>query len=279
MIDGLWSIASATRASAVVPTVPTRVLRACGDSSEAAAAAFAAAAASLGSPNELVTKPAVGTRGDGVERLSRGEGCPVWLLPLLCARDYLLQPFLPEVARRGEVCLVFVNGELLHAVHKDPAGWGGDEAGVADVGNAADAARRRSPSTPDPCAPAAPAAPATATAAATSCAAAPAHHPSFRQCVRRLSPPPAALVATARRALRVVAARCGGDLYLARVDLLPTASGTWLVSELELGWPELFLRANPAAADRVAAGVLRYLPPGRLTPCMRAAQESWQDGR
>ena len=283
-----------------VPTVPTRVLRR-SDSSEAAAAVFAAAATSLGSPDELVAKPAVGSRGDGVERLSRGEAevCPPWLLPLLCSRDYMLQPFLPEVARRGEVCLVFVNGDLLHAVHKDPAGWGGDDL-EADEHTAAH--------TPAP----APAPAPTPTHAPTPAPApTPAHHPSLRQCVRRLTPPPAALVAIARRALRVAAARCGGELYLARVnllptntnpnpgpnpnnphphshpnpnpnpnhnpnqvDLLPTAAGGWLVSELELGWPELFLRANPKAARRVAAALLRHLPPERLTPRMRAAQEA-----
>ena len=121
--------------------------------------------------------------------------------------------------------------------------------------------------------------------------------------MRRLTPPPAALVAIARRALRVAAARCGGELYLARVNLLPTnttptptpaptpnpnpnpnpnqvdllpstAAGGWLVSELELGWPELFLRANPKAARRVAAALLHHLPPERLTSRMRAAQEA-----
>ena len=196
-----------------VPTVPTRVLRR-SDSSEAAAAVFAAAATSLGSPDELVAKPAVGSRGDGVERLSRGEAevCPPWLLPLLCSRDYLLQPFLPEVARRGEVCLVFVNGDLLHAVHKDPAGWGGDDL-EADEHTAAH--------TPAP-APAPAPAPTPTHAPTPAPAPTPAHHPSLRQCVRRLTPPPAALVAIARRALRVAAARCGGELYLARVNLLPT---------------------------------------------------------
>ena len=277
-----------------VPTVPTRLLRR-SDSSEAAAAVFAAAATSLGSPDELVAKPAVGSRGDGVERLSRGEAevCPPWLLPLLCSRDYMLQPFLPEVARRGEVCLVFVNGDLLHAVHKDPAGWGGDDL-EADEHTAAH--------TPAP-APAPAPAPTPTHAPTPAPAPTPAHHPSLRQCVRRLTPPPAALVAIARRALRVAAARCGGELYLARVNLLPTnttptptpaptpnpnpnpnpnqvdllpstAAGGWLVSELELGWPELFLRANPAAARRVAAALLHHLPPERLTPRMRAAQEA-----
>ena len=59
------------------------------------------------------------------------------------------------------------------------------------------------------------------------------------------------------------------------MDLLPSsAAGGWLVSELELGWPELFLRANPAAAQRVAAALLRHVPPERLTPRMRAALEA-----
>ena len=59
------------------------------------------------------------------------------------------------------------------------------------------------------------------------------------------------------------------------MDLLPSsAAGGWLVSELELGWPELFLRANPAAAPRVAAALLRHVPPERLTPRMRAALEA-----
>ena len=199
-----------------VPTVPTRVLRR-SDSSEAAAAAFAAAATSLGLPDEFVAKPAVGSRGDGVERLSQGEAelCPPWLLPLLCSRDYLLQPFLPEVARRGEVCLVFVNGDLLHAVHKDPAGWGGGDLGADEHPPAPSPAPTPTP-TP------------TSTPASSTPAPAPVptpmptHHPSLRQCVRRLTPPPAALVAIARRALRVVAARCGGELYLARANLLPT---------------------------------------------------------
>jgi hypothetical protein len=297
-----------------VPTVPTRVLRR-SDSSEAAAAAFAAAATSLGLPNELVAKPAVGSRGDGVERLSQGEAelCPAWLLPLLCSRDYLLQPFLPEVARRGEVCLVFVNGDLLHAVHKDPAGWGGGDLGADEHPPTPSPAPTPTPTpTPTPAS-----TPASTPAPAPVPTPVPAHHPSLRQCVRRLTPPPAALVAIARRALRVVAARCGGELYLARanqlptnanpgpgrspnranpdranpdpnrnpntnpdpnpeqVDLLPSsAAGGWLVSELELGWPELFLRANPAVAPRVAAALLRHVPPERLTPRMRAAQEA-----
>ena len=91
----------------------------------------------------LVLKPALGSRGDGVELLClhgaddspdsppgrdetpcRPATRPV---PPSCARtvsravargDCLLQPFLSGVRRRGELAIVFVNGELLHVVRK-----------------------------------------------------------------------------------------------------------------------------------------------------------------
>eukprot|EP00967_Tisochrysis_lutea_P147199 scaffold279292_cov35-Tisochrysis_lutea.AAC.2 len=43
---------------------------------------------------------------------------------MVSKRDVLLQPFLPRVAVNGEICVLFVNGELRHVVHKDPSGWG-----------------------------------------------------------------------------------------------------------------------------------------------------------
>ena len=46
------------------------------------------------------------------------------MLRLLRERDMLIQPFLSQVRCRGEICVVFVNGVLLHAIHKDPARWG-----------------------------------------------------------------------------------------------------------------------------------------------------------
>ena len=43
---------------------------------------------------------------------------------------------------------------------------------------------------------------------------------------------------------------------VARVDFLPAGDGAWLVSEVDCGWCELFLRAAPpGAADRVAAAL------------------------
>jgi hypothetical protein len=62
---------------------------------------------------------------------------------------------------------------------------------------------------------------------------------------------------------------------LARVDLLPAPHWLkvqcgqeegwcgWLVSELELGWPNLFLHATEGAAETVARGLLPHIePPG-----------------
>jgi hypothetical protein len=208
------------------------------------------------------------------------DGCPAWLAALMRTRDYLLQPFLAGVARRGEVCVVFVNGELLHVVHKDPGGWGAAEEGAEGAEGARHAAINAGADEPGPGEPAPraqPAPPAAAPPAAAPPAPAPAQHPSARQCVRLLRPPPAHLVATARRALALVAARCGGPPYLARVDLLPSldgGEGGWLVSELELGWPELFLRADRAAVPHVARALLPHLPPEALTPRLRAALEA-----
>jgi hypothetical protein len=59
---------------------------------------------------------------------------------------------------------------------------------------------------------------------------------------------------------------------LARVDLLPAPlwlreqagqdNGTWcgwMVSELELGWPNLFLHATKGAAEAAARGLMVHL--------------------
>ena len=47
----------------------------------------------------------------------------------------LLQPFLPLVPELGEICLVFVRGGFVNAVHKDPAGWGSRRDGSAAAGS------------------------------------------------------------------------------------------------------------------------------------------------
>lgn len=236
------------------PTVPTRMLQRGCDS----AAALATAIEQLGAPEYCVVKPVIGGRGDGVERLRTCEGTPLWLSQLVRTCGLLVQPFLPEVTRLGEICLVFINGELLHAVRKDPQGWGAAEGDAHDRGSGA------LPAVPD-----------------TGLM----EHGCTRQSVHVLDAPPHELVALAQRVMRYVEQRCGGVPYLARVDLLPAgqkrgtveaapepssragddnswiAGWQWLVSELELGWPELFLRASPGAARRTAVALLQHLPP------------------
>jgi hypothetical protein len=254
-----------------VPTVPTELVLA-GSGASALRAAVARAVQPLLTPISaptpalteagagtragaaVVIKPAVAGGGEGVERLcldpegagidaeaglsaAEKEASPVWRLALeaLADRPLVVQPFLWRVRTCGELCCVFVNGELLHCVRKDPAGWhvGGHVGGGIDA-----------------------------------------------QPVTRMDPPPAGVEATAQRALEALAGRCGlaspADIYLCRVDLLPgepkpahmgetlpeapASEPQWLVSEIEVGWPHLFLRAGAPRAARVAAqGLLRHL--------------------
>ena len=95
------------------------------------------------------------------------------------------------------------------------------------------------------------------------------------QPVTRLDAPPAEAESIARHALKVARALSYADesIYLARVDLLPGDDGRWLVSELELGWPHLFLRAaeggTAAAAKAVAEALLHRLEGEERTPKRR----------
>ena len=86
---------------------------------------------------EAVLKPAVGSRGRGVVRValsSWGLAQASGAMRLLLQGDVLLQPFLPPVRVRavplaparnplhtevwGEVCVIFLEGRVVHAVHK-----------------------------------------------------------------------------------------------------------------------------------------------------------------
>jgi hypothetical protein len=180
--------------------------------------------------DEFVVKPAVGGGGDGVERCANATAVEAEVQRRLneeAVPDMLIQPFMSRVSELGELSFVFVNGTLLHAIRKEPKGWS-------------------------------------------------AHH---AQPVTRLDEPPAEAESIARRALeaarklsvvyevdgegrltRAYTWRADESIYLARVDLLPGNDGRWLVSELELGWPHLFLRAaeggTAAAAKAVAEALL-----------------------
>lgn len=215
----------------------------------------------------FVFKPAIGTRGDGVELLSESDSSDVAsLLEQLRGRDMLVQPFLRRVRHLGEVCVCFVNGLLLHAIRKNPMGWGG----VCE-----NSAGRAAGSTPK-----------TTTGPATRGIAEPLmpvppnymlnhppsepppppkRHVSIEQPVDLLQPVPMDVMNVAHQALdyvqrRFVTRSCqAGTILLARVDLLPSAHG-WLISELELGWCDLFLRVRPDVANYVAEEIIRHLP-------------------
>ena len=209
-----------------VPTVPTVVLSA-DDATSASSLCEALRRMRAAGGSEragFVIKPAIGGGGDGVERIDDDEEAEERVRSLLRKRggDMLVQPFLGRVRDAGELAFVFINGTLLHAVRKEPCGWD-----------------------------------------ATS-----------SQPVTRIDAP-ASVQRIAQHALNAARARCGArpstELYLARVDLLPAGSASgdakasederWLVSEVELGWPHLFLRADPSgeATTIVAKGLLRHI--------------------
>lgn len=71
------------------------------------------------------------------------------------------------------------------------------------------------------------------------------------------TPTPAELD-VAERAVAAIPGGAGRLLY-ARVDMIPGPDGEPLLVELELTEPSLFLRHDPAAAARLAAGILRHV--------------------
>ena len=73
--------------------------------------------------DEVVIKPAVSasafeTIQVGTDRIAEGQAHIDRLLP---ARDLMVQPFIPSVRDYGERSLIFIDGELTHAVRRTPA--------------------------------------------------------------------------------------------------------------------------------------------------------------
>lgn len=69
--------------------------------------------------DEAVLKPAIGLGAQNLHRVRRGEPEGQRALESLLARHAVLaQPFLPSVPQRGETSLVYIAGELTHAVRK-----------------------------------------------------------------------------------------------------------------------------------------------------------------
>jgi len=111
-----------------VPTVETAlVLR-------ARACSLAALARERGW-RRLMLKPAVGASSFGARRFEEHEHAEAQAhLDLLLARgDALVQPYLDSVEGHGERALVWIDGQLTHAVRKNPRFAGGQECVSAAV--------------------------------------------------------------------------------------------------------------------------------------------------
>jgi hypothetical protein len=220
-----------------------------------------------------VWKPSIGSQGDGVRRVAfpaaaagsrtakrarvdqqgAAAGCEDGAAAVAAAVaagdvDMLLQPFLPLVPKLGELCLVFVRGKFIHAVHKDPAGWNSrrDEPqhGEGGANRSSGGGAGGGGDVPGPLA-------AVGWDIPAWCAA-----EFVRQRVRSVEPT-AGQLAVATAALAVLP---GGIPVLARFDLLPNAVDEWLLSEIEIFGPELFARSHPAVAELAAAEIDRLLP-------------------
>ncbi len=84
--------------------------------------------------SEAVVKPAISaasfkTLRVGPDSLDLGEA---HLRELVAGRDVLVQAYLPSVEGYGERALVWIDGELTHAVRKSPR-WDGEEESVSEA--------------------------------------------------------------------------------------------------------------------------------------------------
>jgi glutathione synthase/RimK-type ligase-like ATP-grasp enzyme len=97
-----------------VPVVPTTMLTQADQPSIAALLAQFAG-------SDVVAKPAIGIGAIGALRCTADNPTMLdHIATLLANGDVLIQPFLEEVERAGEVSLIYVNGEYSHAVRKLP---------------------------------------------------------------------------------------------------------------------------------------------------------------
>jgi glutathione synthase/RimK-type ligase-like ATP-grasp enzyme len=69
---------------------------------------------------EAVVKPVVDLGAKNLQRVRRGEGSGV-LEEVMRRHDAMVQPFLLSLEEEGESSLIFIAGELSHAVRKRPA--------------------------------------------------------------------------------------------------------------------------------------------------------------
>jgi len=106
-----------------VPVAPTELVR-CGESTTLRSILEARGW------SEVVVKPAVSAASFRTERFARSaiDAGEAHLRSLVAERDSLVQGYLPSVEGYGERSLVWVEGELTHAVRKTPRFSGQDEA-------------------------------------------------------------------------------------------------------------------------------------------------------
>jgi glutathione synthase/RimK-type ligase-like ATP-grasp enzyme len=112
-------------AEAGVPTVPTVWAERGSDASLEAVLA-------QGGWDQAVVKPVVDLGARNLHRVRAGEGSPALRLTLERS-GAMIQPFLPSLEAEGELSLIYVEGELTHAVRKRAAAgdfrvqsiWGG----------------------------------------------------------------------------------------------------------------------------------------------------------
>lgn len=183
-----------------IPIIPTRIAAA-GDLHDTLRA---------DTGKDVVVKPAVGGGAWHTVRGRVGDASfDAAIAPLPTTLDYLVQPFVPEVADAGEWSLVFFDGAFSHAVLKRPRD--GDYRVQHEHGGSSG-----------------------------------------------LAIPSAPIVEAAQRALAAAAA-CGhaGHAYV-RVDGV-VVDGRFVLMELEMIEPSLFLAAAPAAAERYAHNLARRL--------------------
>lgn len=93
---------------------------------------------------EAVVKPVIDLGAENLHRVRAGAGSDA-LATVLRRHGAMVQPFLPSVEEQGELSLIYLDGEMTHAVRKRPAPgdfrvqsiWGGTvertEAGAAEV--------------------------------------------------------------------------------------------------------------------------------------------------
>jgi glutathione synthase/RimK-type ligase-like ATP-grasp enzyme len=74
-----------------------------------------------------VAKPAIGAGSFCTRRVSSSDDDAQWLEAQLRERDMLLQPYMSNVESSGERALVYIEGEVTHAVRKSPRFTGNDE--------------------------------------------------------------------------------------------------------------------------------------------------------